>query len=336
MDTTTANSSTKSIYLSTAIVICVMIMLYLPATSRGQTVSADDITLMLAPEITLIKPSYSTTQSLKADKFTTLQPLPYMQGGGISWPGFALTSATLAGLYAGIFSYEQDRRWNGPRSDFFFAHTLNARGVDKAGHFYATKAQASLISNLYTFSNVSPRTANLIGTGIALSVQTLVELKDGRVADRGFGVYDEIANALGASWFYAREHSPFMQRFQVRWLYYPSDDRDLLKPGYRFTEDYTGHSYWLSAKVWDLLPFYWPKAIVPALGMSLNDWVPNSDQQGYYSIHLSLNPDFNYILPDKSRVARALADLFNEFYIPAPAIQLYPDLGFKLVFYGQK
>lgn len=252
----------------------------------------------------------------------------------VYWPGIAVTSVALAGIYSTIFNYEQDRRWNGPGTDFFFTHTLTAKGVDKLGHFYATKAQASFIANLYSFSMLPRKTATILGAGVALSVQTLVELKDGRVSDRGFGVYDEIANTLGAAWFVARALQPGLQRFHVRWLYYPSDNRDLLEPGYRFTEDYTGHSYWISSRVWDLLPFYWPKAIVPVIGITLNDWVPNSSQQGFYSVHLSLNPDFKYIFTGDSTINKAMADLLNGFYIPAPALQLYPNLGFKIIFTG--
>lgn len=254
----------------------------------------------------------------------------------VSWPGIAVTSTALAGIYTGIFSYEQDRRWGGPEAPFHFTRSLKTKGADKAGHFYATQAQASFISNLYKLSNVNPTTADLMGAGIALSIQTLVELKDGRIEDRGFGVYDEVANLLGAGWFYARQQSTFLQRFQMRWLYYPSSNSDLLPKGHRFTEDYTGHSYWLSMSVWDILPFYWPKFIAPTAGITLNGWVPNTNQQGYYSYHLSLNPDFNYIIPRNTALGRTFADLLNSFYFPAPALQVYPDFGFKLIFYGQK
>lgn len=331
MRTTRANHSVKS-FLSHCTVAgtCILLVICIPSAALGQasTIPDPEITRILQPgdlEATAQQQHYA---NLLANDFS------FYTAGSVSWPGVALTTAALAGIYTGLFSHEQDRRWNGPRADFFFAYRTDARGVDKAGHFYATQAQASVISNLYTLSNMPRGTANLLGTGMALSVQTLVELKDGRIADRGFGVYDEIANTLGAAWFYGRERSPFLQRFQVRWLYYPSENRDLLMPGYRFTEDYTGHSYWLSAKVWDLIP-RWPKVIVPAVGMNLNDWVPNSDEEGHYSVHLSLNPDFDYIFTGDSPLARTFADLFNGFYIPAPAVQLYPDLGFKLIFYGQ-
>lgn len=330
MRTTRPNHSVKS-FLSRYTGTCILLVICMQSAAFGQagTMPEPEITRMLQPGDlqTIVQQQYYA--NLLADDLS-----PYTSGS-VSWRGVALTTAALAGIYTGLFSYEQDRRWNGPRADFFFAYITSARGVDKAGHFYATKAQASMISNLYTLSNVPPRTATLLGMGIALSVQTLVELKDGHIADRGFGVYDEIANTLGAAWFYGREHSPFLQRFQVRWLYYPSDNQDLLASEHRFTEDYTGHSYWLSAKVWDLIP-RWPKVIMPAVGLSLNDWVPNSDEQGYYSVHLSLNLDFDYIFTGNSPLARTFADLFNGFYIPAPAVQLYPDLGFKLIFYGQK
>ncbi len=256
----------------------------------------------------------------------------------VNWTAFTITSAAIAGFYTGLFIREQQRRWSPTKVPFYFNSPLEAKGFDKFGHFYATKIQASFISNLYDFSGVSRNASALLGAGIALSVQSLIEIKDGRISSGGFDVYDQTANILGTSWFYARERVDFLQRFDVRWFYYPSEEKDLLEPNTRFNEDYGGHSYWLSMRTWDLFPEkarFWPKFIVPAAGISLNNWTGEEAQTEHISYHLSINPDFNHILPQDTRVGRFLTDILNGFYIPAPAVELYPDFGFKLIFYGQ-
>lgn len=329
--------STTSTFAILLLPTCLIFLICVQQSVLAQTIAANhQDTARIVWDDDLISLQYQLTNVQYRPDFFPGFAQPDFVSPDVSWPGIAVTSIALAGIYIGLFSYEQNRRWAGQQVSFHFTRTFNTKGADKAGHFYATQTQASLISNLYKLSNVKPKTSDLIGAGIALSVQTLVELKDGRIDDRGFGMYDEVANILGAGWFYARQQSEFLQRFQIRWLYYPSSNRDLLANGHRFTEDYTGHSYWLSSKVWDILPIYWPKFIVPAVGITLNNWIPNSDQQGFYSYHLSLNPDFNYIIPRRTALGRTLSDLFNSFYIPAPAVQIYPDPGFKLVFYGQK
>src|SRR5699024_2537794 len=111
----------------------------------------------------------------------------------ISQPGILITSAALAGLYVGLFSYEQNRRWKASRPPFHFISRLNAHGFDKFGHFYASKAQAKHIANLYRLSGLSPAKSNLLGVGIAFSVQTLIEIKDGRIPREGFDLYDQAA-----------------------------------------------------------------------------------------------------------------------------------------------
>lgn len=254
----------------------------------------------------------------------------------INWTSFTLTTAAIGGVYTGLFSYEQKRRWDAPDVPFYFNNVFEARGIDKANHFYATKAQASLISNLYSLSNVNRNTSILLGIGIALSVQTLVEVKDGRISGGGFDMYDEIANLLGGGWFFAREQSKFLHRFNIRWFYYPSVNRELLPPEPRFTEDYNGPTYWLSMPMGDLIPEFWPRFIVPVAGVSLNNWSVAPKREGYLSYHLSLNPDFKHILSQQTALGKTLTDFLNSFYIPAPAVEVYPNLGFKLIFYGQK
>jgi hypothetical protein len=296
-------------------------------------------------------PSVNLLDSTSVNLFGSTQGLPFQIGDlyrpdgninsntNVNWTAFTITSAGIAGFYTTLFAREQSRRWGTPKVPFYTNSRLEAKGFDKFGHFYATKTQASVISSLYDFSNVKPGTSALLGAGIALSVQSIIEIKDGRVTSGGFDLYDQTANVLGTSWFFAREKVDVMQRFNVRWFYYPSEEKDLLEPNTRFNEDFGGHTYWLSMQTHDLLPEkmqrYWPKFIVPAAGISLNNWTGPENPDHYLSYHLSIAPDFTHILPQDSRVGRFFTDILNGFYIPAPAVEVYPEFGFKLIFYGQ-
>ncbi|MDZ7690448.1 MAG: hypothetical protein U5K69_04740 [Balneolaceae bacterium] len=152
--------------------------------------------------------------------------------------------------------------------------------------------------------------------------------------------YDQLGNIAGIGWFYAREKCDFLQRFNIRWMYYPSETR-YRQLAYRNKKlsDYNGQSYWVSMRIWDLLPStlqaYWPRFLVPTAGVSMNDWPSTVERPAYHSFHLSLNLDFKHILPQESAFGRLLSDLFNGIHLPAPALELYPDPTFKLIFRGQ-
>lgn len=262
------------------------------------------------------------------------------KNSSVNWTTFTVTSAALAGMYTGLYTYGEQTRWDAPMVPFYFRNDFSPQGIDKLGHFYATKTQAFILSNLYGLSGLSRKKTSLLGAGLAFSVQSLIEIKDGTISGGGFDTFDEIANTLGAGWFYARERVGFLQRFNVRWFYYPSENRDLLTDNLQFNEDYNGHTYWLSMRIWDLLPKsaqpYWPRFIVPAAGISLNDWSVDPSQNGELSYHLSLNFDFKYIIPQRTEFGRTISQFLNGFYIPAPALEVYPNTGVKLIFFGQR
>ncbi|MFH5831702.1 DUF2279 domain-containing protein [Halalkalibaculum sp. DA3122] len=258
----------------------------------------------------------------------------------VNWAIFSAVTATLAGSYTGLYLYARERWSNRPTVPFHFNEQLYAKGFDKLGHFYAASSQALITSRLYDFSDIGRARSALLGSGIALSAQTLVEILDGRTSSLGFDRYDQLGNILGVSWFYARENSTFLRRFNIRWFYYPSGRTASTQSAYEnkaFT-DYNSQSYWVSMRIWDLLPEkiqpYWPRFLVPTAGVSLNNWKTNADP-AYVSYHLSLNLDFTQIFPQKTKFGRLLGDLFNSVYLPAPAVELHPNPSVKLIFYGQ-
>ncbi len=258
----------------------------------------------------------------------------------LDWTKFSIVTGGIAASYTGLFLYTRDRWWSKPRVPFHFNEQYYARGFDKLGHFYASKTQALIISRLYELSDMHPNLSALLGAGIALSVQTIIEIKDGTLTSGGFDRFDQLGNIMGVSWFYARERVDFLKRFNVRWMYYPSGnlEQERTYRDSRITDDYNGQSYWMSMRVWDLLPDklqpYWPRFLVPTAGVSLNNW-PGATNSPHLSYHLSVNLDFKHIIPQSTAFGRILSELLNGVHFPAPALELHPNPSFKLIFYGQ-
>jgi len=201
---------------------------------------------------------------------------------GIRWGRFAGVTTAMAASYTGIFLYEKSQWWDGQGSGFHFDSHLNyARNFDKISHFYAGEVQALINTRALEWSGVPHGNAALWGSITSLAAQTHVEIHDGFSRSWGFDWYDQAANTLGAAWFYAHDRVPTLRRFDVRWSYYPSnvwlDNLEARQEeGNMFADDYSGHSYWMSMRVHDLLPGaagrLWPEALHVSFGASLHDW----------------------------------------------------------------
>ncbi|MDZ7690449.1 MAG: DUF2279 domain-containing protein [Balneolaceae bacterium] len=108
---------------------------------------------------------------------------PAFQSNGeseVNWTTFSVITGGVLASYTGLFLHIKDRWWDGPRVSFHFSEEFYADGFDKFGHFYASKTQALAISRLYQSSGLSHNKSILLGAGVTLSVQTMIELMDGR------------------------------------------------------------------------------------------------------------------------------------------------------------
>lgn len=218
-------------------------------------------------------------------------------------------------------------------------------------HFYATGVQALVNARLLKWSGVSSFQAAAWGSVTGLLAQTHVEIHDGFHAKWGFDWYDQAANVLGVTWFYARERVKPLRRFTVRWTYAPSkrwraeDPQSLM-----FADDYSGHTYWISMRIWDLLPStlqeMWPPFLQLSAGTTLNKWSegtgdreapggPGPNPTAFRSYHLSVDLDWKALLPQDSWFFRSLSDALNKIHFPAPALRVYPRPHVHFVFIGQ-
>lgn len=286
------------------------------------------------------------------------RPAPDSVSQGIRWGRFAGVTSTLAASYTGLFLFERAQWWDGEGSGFHFDSHLNyARNFDKVAHFYAGDVQALINARLFEWSGVSHEDAALWGAVTSLAAQTHVEIHDGFSRTWGFDWYDQAANTLGAGWFYAHDRVEALRRFDVRWSYYPSDVwldnlEDRKAEGNMFADDYSGHSYWVSMRVYDLLPGalgrYWPKALNVSVGASLHDWSddswsdwerpegPGKDFDAYVAYYVSLDLDWREIIPRGTWLGRTAGDLLNRYHLPFPAVRVWPEPGVHLVFVGQE
>jgi len=248
-----------------------------------------------------------------------------------------LAAATLAGGSASLYAWEKSRWWDENLAPFHFDDHLDyAANIDKAAHFYATEMQALSATEAFEWAGLERKPAALAGAATAWLLQLQVEYHDGFYPQWGFDRYDVAANTLGAGWFVSRELVPELRRFDVRWGYVPRDPN----PALWFNEDYQHHSYWVSARVWDLLPEplqdIWPKALELSVGTAVADWDPNRPYEtGTGELYVSLDLDYEAIIPLGTRLGRSTADFLNRFHLPAPAIRLAPHPKIYLVFYGQ-
>lgn len=271
-----------------------------------------------------------------------LRDVPPEQPSDPQWGRLSLASGILTTSYVGQYIIERKKWWSGHRVPFHFDSKLGyARGMDKMAHFYGAEAQALTNARILEWAGVKSSRAALLGAVFSFIGQTNVEIHDGFHPKWGFDVYDQVANGLGVGWFYAHDRVDFLRRFDVRLSYWHPNLRPINKTKdiTMFTNDYSGHVYWLSARVWDLLPDrvqpYWPRFLQLSFGVSLNDWEKYPDSDAYLSTHLSIDIDWRRIIPRDSWLGRTSGDLLSRYHLPAPAIQLTPRPGISLVFVGQ-
>lgn len=253
-----------------------------------------------------------------------------------------LVSGILTTSYVSQYVIERRKWWSQQTVGFHFDSKLEyAHGLDKMAHFYGAELQAVTNARLLEWAGVSSSKAALWGALLSFAGQTNVEIHDGFNAQWGFDVYDQLANGLGVTWFYVHDRVPALRRFDVRLSYWHPNAPPLNKTKdiTPFTNDYTGHVYWVSMRVWDLLPAsvqpYWPRWLQLSAGVSLNKWEEYPDPDAYLSTHISVDVDWRKIIPRGSWLGRTTGDLLNRYHLPAPALQITPRPGIRLLFVGQ-
>ena len=243
--------------------------------------------------------------------------------------------------------------------------TFDDRGewldMDKVGHIYTAYHYSRWSYHALRWSG-NPRGRSLaLSVGVALALQSTIEVMDGFSDGWGFSWADMAANAAGAGLFAGQQGAFGEQRINVKlssWRV-PYDETPLLPhdgegptssvadraaeqygttPWQRFVKDYNGQTIWVSTNPWVLLgsrdaPLPWLNlsfgySAHRVLGAYGNGW--RRGDEGYTppfgnarqrEYLLSLDVDLERI-PTRNRVLRTVLLLANHFKIPAPALLL--------------
>lgn len=248
----------------------------------------------------------------------------------------------LTGGYAGLYLYFHHAWWSGtPAKNWFVENDWDQleRDADKFGHFFGGYQLARGTRELLQAGCMEPARAGLWAALYAYAFQFQIEEWDGTQQMYGFNPSDLIADATGAMFAVAQQHTKALQAVKPVWSYRPTESyRRRNEPGHggqpRATTDYAGQTYWFSTDVHALLPDrakpFWPAFIRFSPGYSITDYVDPRTGAGLRAkrrifVSLDLDPEH---LPGDDRVWRTIKHELSFLRIPGPTLQLTPTLKF--------
>lgn len=194
----------------------------------------------------------------------------------INYPILTGLGAIYLGAGIGVHIYQRNAWWKDNRTSFHFRTDWPyALWADKIGHFYAATLLVHAFSAGLEAADVQSEQAMIYGTAAGLAFQYYVEIEDGFGKQWGFSPGDAIANTLGAGYALAQYYYPYLQNFQFKYSYYPSEKmRNGTHKGNVF-DDYEGQKYWLSFRMKEILPGsvsdIWPSFLNIAVGYGVNN-----------------------------------------------------------------
>jgi len=197
-------------------------------------------------------------------------------------------------------------------------------GVDKMGHFFTSYVYFHTFFDLMKWADYSDNTAFWAALAVPAAHAISIEMMDG-FAKYGFSSYDLTANFLGMAYAYAQIKVPYLQNFNFKWSYYPTSAYDRPDKDWGLSHDYSGHAYWMSVNMKNVLPEgvarYWPRYLNLAVGYGASN-VSYGDPASRAKQKLSVSLDYNLsaisIANDTWAMVVRLAD---KFHYPAPGIQ---------------
>jgi len=252
-----------------------------------------------------------------------------------------------------INNYYQNTWWKSDSNYYYDGsfHVVHdnkyALGLDKIGHAFGSAVISHFFSSGFQAANVNQELATWLGAFGGLSMQLYVEIQDGFApTDKitgepkwGFSPEDAIADFIGASYFVARYYYPYLNNFQLRVSYYPSEAmRNGEKPDNNISDDYDGQKMWLAFRMKNLLPNnlskYWPSFLMLSAGYGVTGIGDNATDAGLIpSYYLAFDIDAEEI-PLHGEFWSFIKNTLNYIHFPMPGIKLSNDgVQFLLIAY---
>lgn len=225
--------------------------------------------------------------------------------------------------------------WKGEKSGFHFNWQEDwtyALGSDKFGHFFFPYMASQVYSGLFQWSGFSRNTSLWLGSSLAFSYQTYIEIKDGFSKQWGFSWGDFAANTLGAAYPLIEEEYPPLKNFRFKMSFSPSERFRNNSHSVIF-DDYESTYDWVSIDIYNLLPQkakpYWSPYLNIALGHSVKRL--DAPEGGHHELFLALDWNLD-AFQIQNEYLRAVQKIIGFYRLPSPAVKIYPGV----VWYGIK
>ncbi len=252
---------------------------------------------------------------------------------------------------------------NYPRSKF---HMFNDSGewlqVDKVGHAFSAYWAANLSSKFFMWSGVKRKKAALLGAGMGIAYESVIEILDGFSKEWGFSAADMAANLSGSLLFLSQDLAWQEQRIRFKFTSHrvKYNDPELKQKAdnlygttipEKILKDYNGQTYWWSINLWSFakesrLPRWLNIAVgYGADGMFggyTNDWTDKNnvyhdrrDVPRIRQFYISPDIDFGNILirGRKRKLFKILNILRFKFPLPTLEINTYGDVKLHPVYF---
>ncbi|PSQ81551.1 MAG: hypothetical protein BRD46_01925 [Bacteroidetes bacterium QS_8_68_15] len=237
---------------------------------------------------------------------------------------------------------------------------------DKMGHVWTSWHVTHIAGGYGRWAGLSPGESALFGGIVSTVFQTQIEISDGFSKAYGFSRTDALANLVGSAAGGLQVAYPErMDWVAAKYSYNPSPYYGTQTTGVdgggplgylgNAIKDYDGITYWLTVRPEELLQGrarrLWPDWLAFSAGyggdglaharsgLSYDDSPPDDDRPAGYAPYehrraFYLSPDIDLLHSlDLPQPFQAIARFFEFVRLPAPALQLAPEVRWRWVFY---
>jgi hypothetical protein len=259
--------------------------------------------------------------------------------------------ALQGGIWVGsLVALNQAWYANYPKAPF---HLFNDAGewqqVDKVGHAFSAYYAANLSSKFFMWSGVNRKKSALLGAGMGIAYESVIEILDGYSAQWGFSLADMAANISGSLLFAGQEYAWGEQRIRFKFTSHrvKYDDPELKQKAddlygtslpERILKDYNGQTYWWSINMWS---FAKQSRLPPWLNVAVgygaegmfggydNDWIDKNniyhDRRDIPRVRqFFISPDIDFSkMRYRGRYLKIFQVLnFVRFKVPLPTLEI--------------
>lgn len=272
----------------------------------------------------------STWDYRSEDSTDIATDVSWLKVGGVA-------SLTLIAYGAAYWLVFEKGWWDDERSHFHFENDFDyALNLDKFGHFAAGVMLGESFYEGYRWAGATEFQSYLFAGLSAMMTHVAIDVKDGYSPEWGFSIFDVLSGTLGGFLPMAERYIPVFKYVDLKWSYWINT-----KAYYRqsdtgvFTDDYVNQTFWASFKPYRLLPAaarqYYPSWLAIAAGLSIDEKVFTKEPHPRREVYIALDYDLEAFRP-QSRMARTIIKYLNYFKFPAPAVQVYPDVHWFLLY----